>query len=151
MREPSRPTVKRLFALSGNRCAFPKCGVPVVDPPSGSVLVEICHIQGENPGAARFDASQTDEERQAFENLILLCGIHHKVIDDDQESYTVERLRQIKTQQEAKLASSPATADDRPSRSSKASLKIASKGRDRAWSAPFCLKSASAGLSRKAA
>jgi len=99
---PSRPTVKRLFALSGNLCAFPTCSSPLVDPMSGSVVGEICHIRGDKPAAARYDASQSNEQRQSFDNLILLCGPHHKIVDDDEASYTVERLSRMKQQHETR-------------------------------------------------
>jgi hypothetical protein len=103
MTEPSRPTVKKLFTFSGNLCAFPKCKMPVVYPGTDSIVCEICHIKGEKPTAPRWDASQTDEERHGFDNLILLCGVHHKVIDDDEDAYTVERLRKMKADHEAKF------------------------------------------------
>src|SRR5436190_17573597 len=111
MSEPSRKTVKQLFGLCGNRCAFPKCTVPAVDP-SGSITVQICHIRGEKRGAARWDESQSDEERQGFDNLLLMCGRHHKVIDDDPDSYTPERLLQIKRAHEANAERQPEPDDE---------------------------------------
>jgi len=36
----------------------------------------------EKPTAARYDAKMADKERNCHENLILLCGDHHKMIDD---------------------------------------------------------------------
>ncbi|HEU5408871.1 MAG TPA: hypothetical protein VFU48_13970, partial [Nitrospira sp.] len=114
-KEPSRPTVKRLFAVSGNLCAFPKCATPLVDPQSGSIVGEVCHIKGEKPGAARYDSAQTNEQRHGFDNLILLCNVHHKIVDDDNTAYTVERLLQMKQQHESRHAGPPpvdaATAD----------------------------------------
>lgn len=100
--QPSRPTVKRLFALSGNACAFAKCPMPLVEPTSGSIVGEICHIKGERPGAARYDPAQTDEQRHAFDNLVLLCNAHHKVVDDDDVAYTAERLLHMKLQHESR-------------------------------------------------
>ncbi len=32
----------------------------------------------------------------SFENLILLCEAHHKIVDGDKETYTIELLRSIK-------------------------------------------------------
>ncbi len=96
MSYPSTKTIKKLFALSGNKCAFPKCSMSLVDEDSGSVVAEICHIKARNLDGARYDATQTDKQRNAFENLILMCPIHHKIIDDDEESSTVERLQEIK-------------------------------------------------------
>ena len=100
MGTPNTPTVKRLFALSGNICAFPLCTVPLVDEVSGKVTGRIRHIKGGQPGGPRYDSNQTEDERHGFENLVLMCPIHHDVIDSDLESYTVERLSQIKFQHE---------------------------------------------------
>ncbi|MCG3147733.1 MAG: hypothetical protein PCFJNLEI_01174 [Verrucomicrobiae bacterium] len=99
MNAPSEQTTRRLFALSANRCAFHNCGTPLVHP-SGTITGEICHIKARNPGGPRFDPSQTDAERHAFENLILLCSAHHKVVDDQPNTYTVELLQDIKTMHE---------------------------------------------------
>jgi hypothetical protein len=101
-KEPTRPTVKRLFALSGNRCAFPECTTPLIDPKSGSVVGEICHIKGDKPGAPRFDCTQSNEERQSFKNLLLLCNVHHKIVDDDEELYTVDKLCEMKLSNESR-------------------------------------------------
>ncbi|MDN7901541.1 hypothetical protein [Burkholderia cepacia] len=104
MSNPSVPTIKRLFAVSRNECAFPKCKTPLVDSPSGKVTGRISHIKARQPGGPRYDASQTEDERHGFENLVLLCPIHHDVIDDDPGSYTVERLIKIKADHESSHA-----------------------------------------------
>jgi hypothetical protein len=96
---PKPSTVKRLYANSGNNCAFPKCPSPIVD---GTVVIgEMCHIEADQPGGPRYNAAQTEDERRGFDNLILLCGNHHTVIDADHEAYTVERLRKMKRDHEA--------------------------------------------------
>jgi hypothetical protein len=96
MKEPSVATAKRLFALSGNRCAFPSCEVPLVDARSGKVTGRICHIRAAQAGGPRYDRAQSDEQRHAFENLLLLCPIHHDVVDADVEAYSVARLERMK-------------------------------------------------------
>ncbi len=101
--EPSAPTVatiKRLFALSGNVCALPPCTNPLVDDPSGKVTGKVCHINGRKPGASRFDLNQSATERHGFDNLILMCPIHHDVIDSDPAKYTATMLRKIKAEHE---------------------------------------------------
>ena len=103
--------MKRLFAVSQNRCAFPKCPIPAHD--GNSVLVQVCHIEGDKPGSARYRAEQPDRERHGFSNLILLCGPHHKIIDDDEGSYTVERLQTIKAQTESATPSLSNNENDR--------------------------------------
>ena len=98
---PSVATIKRIFAVSGNECAFPKCAVPLVDQASGKVTGRICHIKGRKPGSPRYDPKQSDAERHDFDDLLLMCPIHHDVIDDDEISYTVDRLKAIKSSHEA--------------------------------------------------
>lgn len=97
---PRDKTKKRLFAVSGNKCYFPNCNIPLVDLESGTVTGEICHIKGKKQNSPRYDPNQSDEERHGFDNLILMCGIHHKVIDDDSDSYTISRLLDIKKSHE---------------------------------------------------
>lgn len=106
---PSESTIKRLFALCGNRCAYPGCPVPVVS--EGSVTAEVAHIKARSPEGSRYDPAQSDAERHAFENLLLLCGVHHKFVDDDPEQYTVEFLRELKEQHEATGGPVPSLTD----------------------------------------
>jgi hypothetical protein len=103
---PSDPTIKRLFAHSGNRCAFPKCTMTLIE--GSTVAGKICHIKGARPGSARHDPQQSAVDRHSFENLILMCGRHHDVIDSDEEAYTVDRLLKMKADHEARAA----TIDD---------------------------------------
>jgi hypothetical protein len=95
---PSQSTIKRLFAHSGNRCAFPRCTAALIE--GHTIVGEICHIKGSKPGAPRYDAQQTPAERHGYDNLILLCSKHHTVIDDDEVAYTVERLLKMKDEHE---------------------------------------------------
>jgi hypothetical protein len=93
--------VKRLFAQSGNRCAFPKCVSAIV---TGNTIVgEVCHIKAANPGGPRYNEQQTPDERHGYANLILLCGNHHTIVDDDEEAYTVERLMKMKADHQKKF------------------------------------------------
>jgi hypothetical protein len=111
MDKPKHRDVKRLFALSGNRCAFPKYQAAIAE--GTSLIGEICHIKADKPGGPRFDPTQTDEERQSYDNLILMCANHHKVVDDDDESYSVERLRNLKAAHESRAsAHSDSNEDD---------------------------------------
>lgn len=100
MAQVSVATAKRLFAISGNCCAFPKCASPLVDESSGKVTGRICHIAARNEGGPRYDPTQTDEQRNEFENLLLLCPIHHDVVDADDIAYSVQRLKQMKAEHE---------------------------------------------------
>lgn len=99
MRGPSLTTFKRLFALCGNRCAFPECSAPIAEE-SGTITGEICHINAASPGGPRFDPAQSDGERHAASNLILLCGRHHKIVDAEPEKYTAQNLIALKRSHE---------------------------------------------------
>ena len=87
---PTHRTFNLLYARSGNRCAFPKCPNQITL--NETLLGEVAHIKAASPNGPRYDAAQTDEERRSYGNLILLCGVHHKFVDDDEEAYTVSRL-----------------------------------------------------------
>ena len=100
MNSPTQKTVKRLFAVSRNQCAFPGCEIPLVED-SGTVTGEIAHITSVSANGPRFDSKQTDEERHSFDNLILLCGRHHRVIDAEIEKFPVGCLLRIKHEHES--------------------------------------------------
>ena len=84
--------------MSHNLCAHPDCGQPLVE--GDTVVGEVCHIKGERQGAARYDEKQSDDERNAYENLIGMCRKHHKIIDTENDNYPVERLLEMKRQHE---------------------------------------------------
>jgi len=111
MAGPSVATVKRLFAVSGNRCAFPGCDLPLVDEASGKVTGRICHIRARSPDGRRYDPEQSEKKRHGFANLVLMCPVHHDVIDSDAEKYTVERLLEIKARHEARYAGGAEPSD----------------------------------------
>jgi len=93
---------KILWARSGNRCAI--CRVPlVVDQTaqdSESVVGEECHIVSQSPGGPRHDPGFSSDQFDALDNLILLCATHHKMVDDQQETYTSDVLCSIKRNHE---------------------------------------------------
>lgn len=105
MNQPALPVLKRLFALSGNRCAFPGCTASIIQ--ADTVIGQVCHIKGIRVGAARYDAHQTDSDRHAYENLILMCSAHHKIIDSNPQDYPVERLQRMKLEHEQRATALP--------------------------------------------
>lgn len=97
----SDSTLKKLFSLSGNICAFKSCSLKIIDE-FESVIGEISHIEGEKLGSARYNSNMTDHQRNSFENLILLCPTHHTQIDKNQELYSASYLKEMKSQHENK-------------------------------------------------
>lgn len=109
MAAPSVATIKRLFAVSSNRCAFPQCPQALVH--GDKVTGRVCHIKAASPEGPRYDAGQLDSERHGFGNLMLMCPIHHDVIDADVTTYTVERLQAIKAEHEGMATTAPEISD----------------------------------------
>jgi hypothetical protein len=99
------PTIKKLFALSGNICAFPGCKQKIVDE-NHRIIGQICHIEAAKPSGERYNPNQTDAERDNFDNLILLCANHH-LVTNDVTKYTVEKLKEMKNDHEKKFKDHP--------------------------------------------
>jgi len=98
-------TKRKLFTLSGNECAFPGCTNPIFDTEHDVMVGEICHIKARSPGGPRYDPSQSPEERDGFENLILMCASHNKIIDDPNlvKGFPVELLVSYRKDHEARF------------------------------------------------
>jgi hypothetical protein len=95
---------KKLWGRSGNICSYPGCGVELAPEKKLNRLIgEEAHIKGEKPSAPRYDPKQTEEERESYENRILLCPTHHTEIDADPKMWTVSRLQQIKHEHEQQV------------------------------------------------
>jgi hypothetical protein len=99
-----RATLNKLYTLSRNVCAFPDCTNPILDTEHSVLTGQVCHIKGRSPSGPRYDASQTPEERDGFDNLILMCGAHNKIVDDPltQAAFTVKILTGYKRDHEAR-------------------------------------------------
>lgn len=94
-------TIKKLFGLSMNQCAFPGCEKALIYPELHGVLGEICHIRAANPKGPRYLAEMTDDERYDHDNLVLLCPTHHTWIDRlEPHIYTAEALHEMKARVE---------------------------------------------------
>lgn len=98
---PTAETIRRLYLLSGNQCAFPGCNHPIIIE-GGKYVSELCHICGAEEGGERFNPSQSNEDRRQFENLMLMCHDHH-VITNDVVAYPAERLREMKADHEKRF------------------------------------------------
>lgn len=95
---PKSSTLRELYLLSGNRCAFPECTEAIVRE-DGSLVGDVCHIEAAMPEGERFNENMTNEKRRHISNLILLCKIHHAVTNNV-ELYPVEKMREMKQKHE---------------------------------------------------
>lgn len=66
-----------------------------------SVIGEECHIISAAPNGPRYDSAFPSDKINEIENLILLCASHHKTVDDQFETFTVEVVRGIKRNHES--------------------------------------------------
>jgi hypothetical protein len=93
-----------LWGRSGNRCAIETCRKELVmdatETDDESLIGEECHIIANSPDGPRGDASVSENQLNKYDNLILLCRIHHKVIDDQPNTYTVDQMKNIKAKHE---------------------------------------------------
>jgi hypothetical protein len=98
----SDKTRKILWARSGNRCALCRREL-VVDATiadSESVVADECHIVSGKALGPRYDSAFPSERLDEVDNLVLFCRVHHKMVDDQLETYTVDILRQLKANHE---------------------------------------------------
>jgi hypothetical protein len=94
--------LSRLFAMSGNLCAYPGCP-QILYRDDGTGFVNICHIHAVEPGWARHDPDLSDEALRAIDNLVLMCPNHHGEIDQEHSPISADILRQWKRQHEARF------------------------------------------------
>lgn len=99
----SEKTRKILWGRSGNRCAI--CRACLVaektDLDLESVVGDECHIHSSSPKGPRHQPSVTADEVDSVDNLVLLCRVHHKMVDDQVETYSADVLRLIKRNHES--------------------------------------------------
>jgi hypothetical protein len=101
-------TQAALWAVSSGQCYCPNCPNPVLFETRPGVFQknsQIVHIYGVKPGTPRYREYLTDEERDSFANLLVLCLAHHAEIDHEatgEELYPAELLRSWKTEHEGR-------------------------------------------------
>ncbi|MCX2948965.1 tetratricopeptide repeat protein [Lentzea sp. NEAU-D7] len=93
---------KILWGRSGNRCAL--CRQLLVaqrtSADEDAVVGDEAHIAARSPGGPRYGEG-VPAAIDGYANLILLCRVDHKRVDDQPVHYTATRLRKIKTEHEA--------------------------------------------------
>lgn len=116
----SLKTRKMLWGRAANRCAFSDCRkelvVDATETDDESLVGEECHIVAREEGGPRGVSELTPEQRDKYSNLIILCNVHHKVIDDQPGEYTVDRLHQLKADHESWVKESLGSFDPKKQR-----------------------------------
>ena len=97
-------TQKILYALSGNRCAYPQCPTRLVPTTTNATadaqIGEICHIYSASPAGPRGDGGLTRQELNSPANLVLFCPTHHTIVDTQPDRHPAPLLVQWKATRE---------------------------------------------------
>lgn len=98
-------THKMLWGRAANRCSFEECRKELVyadaeDDPDPALPGDEAHIVARKPKGPRGESALSPEERDSYNNLILLCLEHHRLVDKKHKLYGPERLREMKSAHE---------------------------------------------------
>lgn len=108
----TQKSIKILWSAAAGYCAFPDCLKRLTYSETKELesftLGEMAHICGDRPGANRHDANQTPQQRDDYQNLILLCPTHHALIDrpEIEKRFSMDVLFQMKIAHEERIRSS---------------------------------------------
>lgn len=84
-------------------CSNPNCRKITIGPDSKNSINNIgvaAHICAAAPGGPRYNKNMSEEERKSFDNWIWLCQSCAKLIDSDEDKYTVQLIKSWKDQTE---------------------------------------------------
>lgn len=104
----SPKTRKLLWGRSANRCAICKreLVVEATALDQEALVGEECHIVSPRHGGPRHDASLPVAEADSYHNLILLCRVHHTMVDEQSRTYNADAVRGIKAAHETWVSES---------------------------------------------
>lgn len=93
-RSISRSDEYKLWREASSRCSI--CREELFKFERNSILGEMAHIVAASKDGPRGNSELSSEERDSYQNLILLCPNHHSIIDNDETTWTVEKLHKMK-------------------------------------------------------
>lgn len=110
-RSYTQTTIKELFG-EASECAYPDCDEPLIfrDRGNATAVAEIAHIRSETPGGPRHDPNYAGDINGP-DNLLLLCGKHHRPVDRHEQAYSIEELEVWKQAQRASAGSGTPVSD----------------------------------------
>lgn len=102
---PDAHTQRRLFAASAGYCQNPGCANELfVDAAGKSIhIAEMAHVFAATDGGPRTNPNLSQDERGAFENLIMLCANCHTMVDKAPEAFPDKMILNWKREHENKL------------------------------------------------
>lgn len=106
-------TRKLLWGRSGKRCAMCRQELIVdgTQTADDSIVGDECHIASGQAGGPRYNSKFPTQDVDGYRNLVLLCKVCHKRVDDQFETYTADILRTLKVNHEKWVAERLNAAD----------------------------------------
>lgn len=96
----------KLWGTAAGRCHY--CNKPLWEDLMTKAQYStayIAHIYGEKPNSARYHPVFSEQLKQDFSNLMLLCDVHHKLVDiEDVKGHPAEELIRMKREHEERIA-----------------------------------------------
>lgn len=89
-----------LSIYSGGYCAFPDCrqflAFEATDLDAAALVSNIAHIESASDDGPRANAALTAKDRDDYANLVLMCGVHHPLIDKQDSTHSVDDVVDMK-------------------------------------------------------
>ena len=95
----SSKVIRLLLSRSGGYCGNPACHsdlFPFFEDKTITNVEELAHIIGQSKGGPRGNNSLPLEDRDEYENIILLCPTCHAKIDKNPELYPLKIVKKWK-------------------------------------------------------
>lgn len=93
---------KRLWGRSSSRCSL--CNRELTKTEGiDSIIGDEAHIRARKPGGPRYESGYPKDSLDSYENLILLCKVHHKLVDDNAPVFSVAALVEMKKRHERRV------------------------------------------------
>ncbi len=94
-----------LWGRAAARCCHPDCKLLLIEPATSlddeAMFGQAAHIVAHSAEGPRAHAGYPSDKLDSYENLILLCGNHHAIVDKQANTYTSDDLRGWKSEHEA--------------------------------------------------
>jgi hypothetical protein len=94
-----------LWGRAAARCGHPDCKRFLVEPATDldaeAMYGQAAHMAAHSPGGPRFDPNYPQAKLDSYDNLLLLCGNCHTIVDKQPNTYTTDQLRSWKEEHES--------------------------------------------------
>lgn len=106
----------KLWVLSGGRCEFPGCNKPLWR--DGLTLKEdnfaqMAHVIAQSADGPRGNSNLSAKRAINFDNLMLLCAVHHKLVDGkNKQDYPASTLSSYKQEHERRIQLQTSLSDN---------------------------------------